>query len=67
MIDFGSLSRDEIENLIDQYIFNERNRAILKRRLLDEVKYKTLEDEFGLSERRIKDIVYESQHKLFNH
>ena len=30
-----NLSRSEWENLIDQWIFKERDRAILKRRLLD--------------------------------
>jgi hypothetical protein len=34
------LSRTEWENLIDEWIFNERDRAILKRRLLDKLNKK---------------------------
>lgn len=58
-------SRDEIEYLIDQYIHNERNRAILKRRLLDGICYEPLAEEFDLSDRQVKNIVYKCQNKLF--
>lgn len=59
------LSRDEIEYLIEQYIFNETDREILKRRLLDGVCYNQLADEFFLSEHRVKMRVYKAQDKLF--
>lgn len=42
MIDFGNLSRSEVEKLIDEYIFSERDRKILKRRLLDGIRYEPL-------------------------
>lgn len=58
-------SRNEIEYLIDQYIHNERNRAILKRRLLDGICYEPLAEEFDLSVRQVKNIVYKAQDKLF--
>ena len=58
-------SRDEIEYLIDQYIHNERNRAILKRRLLDGICYEPLAEEFDLSDRQVKNIVYKCEEKLF--
>lgn len=61
------LSRSEIEYLIDEYIFNERDRKILKRRLLDGLTYERLSSEFDLSVQRIKSIVYKSQDKLFRH
>ena len=60
-----SASRDEIEYLIDQYIHNERNRAILKRRLLDGICYEPLAEEFDLSDRQVKNIVYKCEEKLF--
>ena len=50
------LSRTEWENLIDEWIFNERDREILKRRLLDGLTYKELQDEFNLSIDRLKRI-----------
>lgn len=59
------LPRTEIEHLIDEWIFNERDRAILKRRLLDGVKYEALAEEFDLSVRRTKTIVYKAQERLF--
>lgn len=70
MIDYGNLSRSEIEELIDQYIIGrnaERNRAILKRRLLDGICYEPLSEEFGLSVRQTKNIVYKNEHRLFKH
>lgn len=60
-----SASRDDIEYLIDQYIHNERNRAILKRRLLDGICYEPLAEEFDLSDRQVKNIVYKCEEKLF--
>lgn len=62
-----SLSRSQIEHLIDEWVFNERDRAILKRRLLDGVTYERLADEFDLSVRQIKNIVYKSEKRLFRH
>ena len=59
------LSRTEWEHLIDEWIFNERDRAILKRRLLDGVCYEPLAEEFNLSVQQTKHIVYHMQNKLF--
>ena len=51
------MPRSEIENLIDEWVFNERDRAILKRRWLDGICYEPLAEEFELSVRQIKNIV----------
>jgi DNA-directed RNA polymerase specialized sigma24 family protein len=59
------LSRSEIEHLIDEWILNQRNREILKRRLLDGITYERLAEEFDMSVRQIKTIVYRSEDKLF--
>lgn len=66
MID--NLSRSEIEYYIDEWIVGknaERNRAMLKRRFLDGVKFETLAEEFDLSVRQTKNIVYKAEEKLF--
>ena len=63
----GDLSRSEVESLIDEWIFNERDRRILKRRLLDGVCYEPLAAEFDLSVRQVKNIVYKGQDRLFSH
>ena len=62
---FEGYSRSTVSAAIDEWIFNERDRAILKRRLLDGICYEPLAEEFGLSVDRIKQIVYKSQAKLF--
>jgi len=66
VIDFGNLTRPEVEELIDLWIFNERHREILKRRLLDGVCYEPLAEEFDLSVSQIKNIIRVGQNKLFS-
>ena len=65
MKDFN-LSRSEIEKLIDDWIFRERDRRILKRRLLDGICYEPLAEEFDLSVRQIKNIVYKGENIIFS-
>ena len=52
---------------IDEYIHNERNREIMKRRLIDGICYEPLADEFELSVRQVKTIVYKCQDILFRY
>ena len=61
------IPRSEVEHLIDEWIFSERDRAILKRRLLDGICYEPLAEEFDMSVRQIKNIVYKSETKIFRH
>ena len=60
-------SRTEIQNAIDEAIVGrnaERNRAILKRRLIDGICYEPLAEEFDLSVSQVKRIVYKQEEKL---
>lgn len=59
--------RSQIERTIDEWIFNERDRLILKRRYLDGLTYERLAEEFDLSTQRIKSIVYRSREILLSH
>lgn len=61
------MPRTEIEHLIDEWILKERDREILKRRLLDGLTYEVLAEEFELSVRQTKRIVYKAEDKLFHH
>ena len=61
------LPRSRIELLIDEWIFSERDRAILKRRLLDGLTYDRLAEEFDLSVRQIKTIVYRAEDRIARH
>lgn len=64
-IEWSDLSRSEIEELIDEWIFSERDRNIMKRRLLDGICYEPLAEEFDMSVSQIKNIVRKCQKKLF--
>lgn len=64
MVDY---SNKAVAAAIDDYIHNERDRAILKRRMIDGVLYEPLAEEFDLSVRRVKAIVYKGQEIVFRH
>lgn len=55
----------EISEAIDRYVRGERNRAILKRRLIDEIVYEKLAEEFDISVSQLKRILSKSQEQLF--
>ncbi len=56
--------RSEWERLIDEWIFNERDRKILKRRLLDGITHEKIAEEFDMSDRQIRAIVKKCVAKL---
>ena len=56
-----------IRELIEEYVHSERDRAILKRRLIDGIKFEKLAEEFDMSDKQIKRIVYKYQEELFQH
>ena len=66
-MDLQDISNPDIEKAIDEWIKGEKNRAILKRRLIDQIHYEPLSVEFELSERQVKNIVYKQQQILFKH
>lgn len=51
-------TNSEIILAIDEKIHSERDRAILKRRLVDGICFEPLAEEFDLSVRQVKNIVY---------
>lgn len=57
----------EIENLIEERIFSERDRFILKRLLLDGISYEQISEEVGLSTRYTKDVAAKSMKILIDH
>ena len=62
-----NLSRTQWNALIDEWIFNERDRMILKRRLLDGIRFEPLAEEFDISGKQTKNIGYKNLHKLLKH
>ena len=64
------LSRTEVEYLIDEWVigkYAERDRAIMRRRLIDGVCYEPLAEEFDLSVAQVKRIIYKRQNQIFKH
>lgn len=64
-----SYSRSELDKLIDEWILGrnaERDRKILRRRLFDGITYERLAEEFDLSVRQVKNIVYKGEDIIFS-
>ena len=59
-----NLSNSEVCYLIDQWIRNERDRAILKDRLINGLTFERLAEKHDMSVRQTKNIVYKSMEKL---
>ena len=66
-IDIYNMSRKEWEYLIEQYIFSEFDRKLLKRRLLDGITFEALAEEFDLSVTQTKNRIYKAEKKLLKH
>ena len=60
-------TNSQIRGLIAEYIHSERDRRILERRLIDGVTFERLAEEFDMSVRQMKNIVYKAQEQLFRH
>ena len=64
------ISRSDVEQAISEWIIGknaERDRAVLRRRLIDGVYYEALAEEFDLSVAQVKRIVYKGSDKIFKH
>lgn len=65
-----NISKTDIVNAIDEYIIGanaERNRKIIYRRLIDGITFEPLAEEFDLSVRQTKTIVYQCEKRIFKH
>lgn len=59
--------RSEWERLIDEWVFSERDRRILKLRLLDGLTFEALAEAAEMSVRQVKNIVYRREKQLYKH
>ena len=66
MPDGVDLSYSQWENLIDEWIFNEEHRAMLKRSLLDGRTYEQIAEEFKCSWDKVAKLMPKLQRKLFS-
>ena len=60
-------TNSQIRELISEYIHSERDRAVLNRRLVDGLTFERLAEEFDMSVKQVKNIVYKQQDELFKH
>ena len=58
-------TNSRMKELIAEHIHSERDRAVISRRLLDHVHFEPLSEEFQLSVRQTKKIVYRCEKILF--
>ena len=58
------IANSEIDYLIDQWIRSERDRAIMKDRLINGMTFERLAEKHDMSVRQTKNIVYKSMEKL---
>ena len=57
----------KIKEAIDEHIHNEKYRQILKRRYVDGIVFEKIGEEFDMSVRQIKNIVYKHESIIFKH
>ena len=67
MMKLDNMDNYEIAEAIDRYVRGERARAILKRRIIDEICYEPLAEEFDISVSQLKRILAKAQEQLFKH
>lgn len=60
-------TNSRISELISEYIHSERDRKIMMRRLIDGICFEPLAEEFDMSVRQVKNIVYKGSEKIFKH
>lgn len=61
------MTNEEIRQVIDNYVRGrnaERNRAIIKRRIIDGITLEKLAEEFDMSVSQIKEIIYKNRTAL---
>lgn len=60
-------TNSQIREIISEYIHSERDRNILCRRLIDGITFEKLAEEFDISTRQVKRIVYDGERTIFRH
>lgn len=60
-------TNSQIRELISEHIHSERDRRLLERRLIDGIVFERLGEEFDMSDRQVRRIVYKLQEQLFKH
>ena len=59
------IKNSDIENVISEYVSSERDRSLLRRRLIDGIRFEQLAEEYDLSVTQTKNIVYKYEQFLY--
>ena len=62
---FEDISNTELSELIDEWIHSERDRNIMKSRLIDGLTFERLAEKHEMSTRHIKRVVYKCEQQIF--
>ncbi len=65
--EFDNLSTKEIDDAINSWIKNKRNREILHERLVDGIKFEKLAELHELTPQQVKNIVRKGRETIFKH
>ena len=60
-------SNSKIILLIEEHIHSERDRAILRRRLVDGITFERMAEEFDLTPRQVRRVVHNCEVIIFKH
>ena len=67
IIEDSNLDRYEWQNIIDRWIFDEKDRIILKRKFLDNASLEKIAEEIDLSDKQTKRRFKRAKMQLFKH
>lgn len=67
MKSFNDISNSELASLIDEWVRGERNREMLKDRLINGMLYEPLAEKYNLSVRYTQQVIYKASEQLFKH
>lgn len=63
----NDISNSELASLIDEWVRGERDREMLKDRLINGMLYEPLAEKYNLSVRATQNIIYKASEQLFKH
>ena len=66
-LDKTAYTNSQIIAIIDEHVHSERDGALLKRRFVDGICFEPLAEEFDLSVRQVKNIIYKYEQILLHY
>lgn len=64
---FADISNDDIDRVITLWVKGERNREIMRDRLINTMTYEKIAEKYELSVRYVKTLIYRQEEVIFKH